>query len=83
VKKACAIVNRDLGLLEASRAAAIDRAADEVVAGALDTEFPLVVWQSGSGTQTNMNANEVIANRAAELLGGERGDRMLVHRMTM
>ena len=79
VKKACAIVNRDLGLVEAGRAAAIVQAADEVAAGVLDAEFPLVVWQSGSGTQTNMNANEVLANRAIELLGGERGDRTRVH----
>jgi fumarate hydratase class II len=55
------------------------RAADEVIAGELDLEFPLVVWQTGSGTQTNMNMNEVLANRASELLGGERGQRRLVH----
>jgi fumarate hydratase class II len=68
VKKACAIVNRDLGHLDAERAGAIIQAADEVISGALDHHFPLVVWQTGSGTQTNMNANEVIANRAIEIL---------------
>src|SRR5712692_6967760 len=69
VKKACALVNRDGGLLDERRAAAIVQAADEVIAGALDEHFPLVVWQTGSGTQTNMNANEVIGNRAIEILG--------------
>ena len=54
-------------------------AADEVLAGRWDDEFPLVVWQTGSGTQTNMNVNEVLANRASEILGGERGERRLVH----
>ena len=73
LKKACALVNRDLGLLPTDKAAAILRASDEVIAGALDDHFPLVVWQTGSGTQTNMNANEVIASRANELLGGQRG----------
>ncbi len=79
VKQACARVNRDLGQLPPDVAAAIDRAADEVVAGALDEHFPLVVWQTGSGTQTNMNANEVIANRAIELLGGALGSKRPVH----
>jgi fumarate hydratase class II len=79
VKKACAAVNQELGLLDDRTASAIIRAADEVASGALDEEFPLVVWQSGSGTQTNMNANEVVANRAIELLGGTRGARNLVH----
>ncbi len=69
VKKAGAIVNRELGKLDAQRADVIVRAADEVIAGKLDDHFPLVVWQTGSGTQTNMNANEVIANRANELAG--------------
>src|SRR5215510_11935694 len=73
VKRAAAVVNRDLGLLPVDKADAIICAADEVIAGALDEHFPLVVWQTGSGTQTNMNANEVIANRANELLGGVRG----------
>ena len=78
LKKACALVNRDLGLLPGDKARAIVEAADEVIAGRLDDHFPLVVWQTGSGTQTNMNANEVIANRATELLGGAPGAR-LVH----
>ena len=78
LKKACALVNRDLGLLPDDRARAIVQAADEVIAGRLDDHFPLVVWQTGSGTQTNMNANEVIANRATEILGGALGAR-LVH----
>ncbi len=78
LKKACALVNRDLGLLPEDRARAIAQAADEVIEGRLDDHFPLVVWQTGSGTQTNMNANEVIANRATELLGGTLGAR-LVH----
>jgi len=79
VKKAAAIVNADLKLLEPKKAVAIQRAADEVFAGAHDEEFPLSVWQTGSGTQTNMNVNEVLANRASELLGGERGQERLVH----
>jgi len=79
VKKTAAVVNRDLGLLDPAKAAAISTAADEALSGALDGEFPLVVWQTGSGTQTNMNMNEVLANRASELLGGERGARRLVH----
>jgi fumarate hydratase class II len=79
VKKACALVNQDLGLLDADRAKAILQAADEVVSGALDAHFPLVIWQTGSGTQTNMNANEVIGNRAIELLGGQLGSKKPVH----
>jgi fumarate hydratase class II len=79
LKKACALVNRDLGLLPANKAKAIVQAAEEVIAGKLDDDFPLVVWQTGSGTQTNMNANEVIANRANELLGGQRGTKRPVH----
>ncbi|HVJ25155.1 MAG TPA: lyase family protein, partial [Burkholderiales bacterium] len=79
VKKAAATVNADLGLLSTEKAQAIARAADEVLAGRHDAEFPLVVWQTGSGTQTNMNVNEVLANRASELLGGERGQKRLVH----
>jgi fumarate hydratase class II len=79
VKRSAARVNRALGLLEAKKAEAIERAADEVLAGRHDEEFPLVVWQTGSGTQTNMNVNEVLANRASELLGGERGPKRLVH----
>jgi fumarate hydratase class II len=79
VKKAAARVNAELGLLEKRKADAIQRAAEEVLAGRHDDEFPLVVWQTGSGTQSNMNVNEVLANRASELLGGERGPKRLVH----
>jgi fumarate hydratase class II len=79
VKRSAARVNRVLGLLEPQLAEAIERAADEVLAGRHDEEFPLSVWQTGSGTQSNMNVNEVLANRASELLGGERGPRRLVH----
>ena len=79
VKKAAARANRALGLIDARKADAILRSADEVLAGRHDEEFPLVVWQTGSGTQSNMNVNEVLANRASELLGGERGQKRLVH----
>jgi fumarate hydratase class II len=79
VKLASAETNRELGLLDARRARAIARAAREVIDGKLDDHFPLVVWQTGSGTQTNMNLNEVIANRANELLGGELGAKKPVH----
>ena len=79
VKKAAAIVNADLGLLDRKKAAAIRKAAEEVRAAKHDEEFPLSVWQTGSGTQSNMNVNEVLANRASELLGGERGEKRLVH----
>ena len=79
VKLAAAETNRELGLLDARRAGAIARAAGEVIEGKLDDHFPLVVWQTGSGTQTNMNLNEVIANRANELLGGELGAKKPVH----
>jgi fumarate hydratase class II len=79
VKKAAAGVNAELGLLDRGKAQAVRAAADEVLAGRHDEEFPLVVWQTGSGTQSNMNVNEVLANRASELLGGERGQKRLVH----
>jgi fumarate hydratase class II len=79
VKRAAATVNADLGLLDKELARGIREAADEVVAGKWPNEFPLSVWQTGSGTQTNMNANEVLANRASELLGGERGEGRKVH----
>src|SRR5213595_752519 len=79
VKKAAAAVNAQLGLLDGAKSEAIQRAAQEVLDGKHDEEFPLVVWQTGSGTQTNMNVNEVLANRASELLGGERGEKRLVH----
>src|SRR5258705_4880085 len=79
VKLASAESNRELGLLDQRRARAIVRAAREVIDGKLDDHFPLVVWQTGSGTQTNMNLNEVIANRANELLGGKLGAKEPVH----
>ncbi|NMM76759.1 class II fumarate hydratase [Acidovorax sp. SRB_24] len=79
VKRSSASVNQALGLLDAAKADAIVAAANEVIAGQHAGEFPLVVWQTGSGTQTNMNMNEVLANRASELLGGERGEGRLVH----
>jgi fumarate hydratase class II len=79
LKKAAALVNRDLGKLPEEHASWIATAADEIVAGDLDEHFPLFVWQTGSGTQTNMNVNEVISNRAIELAGGERGSKKPVH----
>jgi fumarate hydratase class II len=79
VKRACAVVNQSLADLAPDKAKAIEAAAGEVIDGRWDAEFPLVIWQTGSGTQTNMNANEVLANRASELLGGKRGQRRLVH----
>jgi fumarate hydratase, class II len=79
VKKATALVNAELGQLQAEKARAIAQAADEVLTGQHLSEFPLSVWQTGSGTQSNMNVNEVLANRASELLGGARGDGRLVH----
>ena len=79
LKKAAALVNRDLGKLSDDRCAPIVAAADEVVAGSLADHFPLFVWQTGSGTQTNMNVNEVISNRAIELAGGELGSKTPVH----
>jgi fumarate hydratase, class II len=79
VKRSAAKVNHALGLQDAAKTQAIVAAADEVIAGQHFDEFPLVVWQTGSGTQTNMNVNEVLANRASELLGGARGEGRLVH----
>jgi fumarate hydratase class II len=79
LKKAAALTNQELGLLQDDKAKAITQAADEVIAGKLDDHFPLVVWQTGSGTQTNMNSNEVIANRAIEIMGGELGSKKPVH----
>ncbi|HLE65932.1 MAG TPA: class II fumarate hydratase [Burkholderiales bacterium] len=79
VKRCAARVNASLGVLDANKADAIARAAEETIAGRHDEEFPLLVWQTGSGTQSNMNVNEVLANRASELLGGGRGERRLVH----
>ncbi len=79
VKKAAALTNMALGVLDRKKGNAIVKAADEALAGKLDAHFPLVVWQTGSGTQTNMNVNEVLANRASEILGGKRGMNRLVH----
>ena len=79
LKKAAALVNHDLGKLSAEKAKLISQAADEVIAGDLDEHFPLHIWQTGSGTQTNMNANEVISNRAIEIAGGTLGSKKPVH----
>ena len=79
VKRACATVNVELAGLDAEKSRAIVEAADEVLDGRWPDEFPLVVWQTGSGTQSNMNMNEVLANRASEILGGERGEKRRVH----
>ena len=79
IKKACAMANKEQGTLDAKLADAIIEAAGEVIDGKLDDNFPLVVWQTGSGTQSNMNANEVIANRAIEILGGTMGTKDPVH----
>lgn len=78
-KKAAALANMELSVLDDNLGQAMTKAADEVISGALSDEFPLVVWQTGSGTQSNMNANEVISNRAIEMLGGERGSKSPVH----
>ena len=79
LKKAVALVNKDLGKLDAAKADAIAQAADDMLAGKLDGNYPLVVWQTGSGTQSNMNNNEVLANRATEILGGDFRIEKLVH----
>jgi len=79
LKKAAALTNQELGTLPRDKANLIVKAADEVIEGKLDEHFPLVVWQTGSGTQTNMNANEVISNRAIELAGGEMGSKKPIH----
>lgn len=79
IKKACAAVNLEFGDLDAGLAPAIDQAAQEVIDGKFDDNFPLVVWQTGSGTQSNMNANEVISNRAIEIMGGTMGSKTPVH----
>jgi fumarate hydratase class II len=79
VKKAAAQTNKELGKLSDDKTLLIERACDEVIAGTLDDHFPLVVWQTGSGTQSNMNANEVISNRAIELAGGRPGSKVPVH----
>src|SRR6202142_734050 len=79
LKKAAALGNQDPGKLPAEKARLIARAADEVIAGKLDAHFPLHIWQTGSGTQTNMNANEVISNRPIELAGGVMGSKKPIH----
>src|SRR5437899_8198359 len=79
LKKACAMVNQELGKLPGDKARLILQACDEIISGTLNDEFPLRIWQTGSGTQTNMNANEVISNRAIELAGGEKGSKKPVH----
>jgi fumarate hydratase, class II len=79
LKKACAMANRDLGKLPEDKCGLICRAADEVISGGLDAHFPLRIWQTGSGTQSNMNANEVISNRAIEMAGAEMGSKKPVH----
>ncbi|HEY5743236.1 MAG TPA: lyase family protein, partial [Terrimicrobiaceae bacterium] len=79
LKKACALANRDLGKLSEEKADLIGRAADEVIGGKLDSHFPLSIWQTGSGTQSNMNANEVISNRAIEMAGGKLGSKKPIH----
>src|SRR5256712_12354798 len=79
LKKAAALVNEDLGKLPSDKAKLIVQAADEVIVGKLDEHFPLRVWQTGSGTQTNMNANEVISNRAIEIAGGIMGSKKPIH----
>src|SRR3954447_21724091 len=79
IKRAAALTNKELGKVDPHLADAIAQAAQDVIDGKLDDNFPLVVWQTGSGTQTNMNANEVIANRAIEILGGELGSKKPIH----
>ena len=79
LKKAAALANSDAGKLSAEKKNAIVQACDEILAGKMADQFPLAVWQTGSGTQTNMNLNEVISNRAIEILGGVRGSKKPVH----
>src|ERR1051326_6364849 len=79
LKKAAALVNQDLGKLSAEKPKLISQAADEVIAGKLNNHFPLRIWQTGSGTQTNMNVNEVIGNRAIEISGGIMGSKKPIH----
>src|SRR6202007_1458539 len=79
LKKAAAMVNEDLGKLAPDKAKLITQAADEVIEGSLDEHFPLRIWQTGSGTQTNMNANEVISNRAIKIAGGGMGSKKPIH----
>ena len=79
LKKAAALVNRDLGKLPAEKATLIAQAADEIISGKLNDHFPLRIWQTGSGTQTNMNVNEVISNRAIQIARGEMGTKKPIH----
>ena len=79
LKKAAVLTNNQLGMISDEKAELISKAADEVISGELDDHFPLVVWQTGSGTQTNMNTNEVIANRAIQMAGGELGSKKPIH----
>ncbi len=79
LKKAAVLSNFELGMISEEKCKLISEAADEVISGKLDEHFPLVVWQTGSGTQTNMNSNEVIANRAIEIAGGELGSKKPIH----
>jgi fumarate hydratase class II len=79
LKKACALVNQDLGKISPEKATLITAAADEVISGKLNDQFPLRIWQTGSGTQTNMNVNEVISNRAIEMAGGAMGSKKPIH----
>ena len=79
LKKACALVNGELGILPPEKVSLIVRAADEVIEGKLDDHFPLFVWQTGSGTHSNMNTNEVISNRAIEMAGGTMGSKKPIH----
>ena len=79
LKKGAAMANHELGVLPEDKFKAISQAADEVISGKLDAHFPLHVWQTGSGTQSNMNTNEVISNRAIEIMGGEIGSKVPVH----
>ena len=79
LKKACALVNQELGRLDDAKTSAISQACESILVGELDDNFPLVVWQTGSGTQSNMNVNEVVANKATEILGGDFRKDKLVH----
>ena len=83
LKKAAALTNHDLGLMKKEIMTSIDKAADEVISGKLNDQFPLHVWQTGSGTQTNMNVNEVIATRANEMITGKISGKDPIHRMIM
>jgi fumarate hydratase class II len=83
LKKTACIVNKQLGLIDEKDSNAIIQAAEEIINGKFDDQFPLVIWQTGSGTQTNMNLNEVISNRAIEILGGEKGSKKPIHPMTL